>query len=383
MIDITHATGQTQILFGVLLLALFATARRRMNTALFPVSVTQELKGFAIFLVLCSHIGNFLVNDHRFLAPLSGLSAVGVDMFLLLSGYGLTTSMLRKPQGIKQFYGRLVKLFVPFWIMLIVFLPLDIFWLHIHYHAGTIVQAVFGIFLTSNLSQDFNAPLWFMTAILLYYMLFPLVFWRKHVWVSALALLAIGTAIVLSKPALVTNVLFLYQVYFVAFPLGMLLAWLAGDKHSAPRRQLGRCRHAWQRLVGFVHTHHIPIKLVGIAGLLVVMGFLYLHGHTDQNASRQFVDLLGVVALMALFMLTRLTFGFLQLLGAYSFEIYLIHWPIISRYTQMYAHLPAWLATLLYLVILIALGYGLQQISNVAISFVTRKTRLSAIESTH
>lgn len=359
--------------FGVLAAVCLLSVRRIREAVLFPLSVTQELKGFAILLVLCSHIGNFLVADHRFLAPLSGLSAVGVDMFLLLSGYGLTVSNLRKSQSIRQFYGRILKLLIPFWIVLGVFSLLDVFVLHIHYGSHTLFEAAFGIFLTSNLSQDFNAPLWFMTVILFYYLLFPLVRVRKHFWVSALVLLAVGIAMVLSKPSVLGGVMFLYQVHYVAFPLGMLLAWLANDPHSQLRQWSARYTGVWRGVQAWAARQWrwlIPIVVAVLIGALVVLN---PHSHNAQGAIvQQLVDITAVLLLILLFIVKRINIAALRLLGVYSFEIYLVHWPLIARYNFLYTHVPAWLATLCYLIILIGLGWMLQRLSGLVASRITK-----------
>ena len=51
--------------------------------------------------------------------------------------------------------------------------------------------------------------------------------------------------------------------------------------------------------------------------------------------------------------------SFLIVLGMYSYEIYLIHWPLLSRYDVLYENVPFAVATLLYLGIFLMLGYVL------------------------
>ena len=57
------------------------------------------------------------------------------------------------------------------------------------------------------------------------------------------------------------------------------------------------------------------------------------------------------------FIFKKTKFRFLELVGIYSFEIYLLHWPLIGRYDVLYRYLPAWLATFLYLPVLLVLAW--------------------------
>ena len=84
-IFIANAIWETRIVIVGLLLALLVSARRAKNHSFFPPSTTTELKGLAILMIVFSHIGYFLVSDHRFLVPLSNYAGVGVDLFFLLS----------------------------------------------------------------------------------------------------------------------------------------------------------------------------------------------------------------------------------------------------------------------------------------------------------
>ena len=94
----------TWIFGAILLVAVFTSAKRRTSgEAAFPRSATEELKGLAILLVVFAHIGYALVPGGRFLFPLSVGAGIGVNVFLLLAGYGLATSALAKPRAACNF----------------------------------------------------------------------------------------------------------------------------------------------------------------------------------------------------------------------------------------------------------------------------------------
>src|SRR4051812_35906082 len=95
-IEITDALPQT-IFFSVLFLGLILLSLKKVKPfSSLTKEHTQELKGIAILTIIFGHIGWLLAKDHQFLFPLSALSGVGVNLFLFLSGFGLTLSEKKK-----------------------------------------------------------------------------------------------------------------------------------------------------------------------------------------------------------------------------------------------------------------------------------------------
>ena len=52
------------------------------------------------------------------------------------------------------------------------------------------------------------------------------------------------------------------------------------------------------------------------------------------------MSLIATLAAVALFAVKRVEFRALTLVGTYSYEIYLLHWPWLSRYDVFYGTLP-------------------------------------------
>ena len=164
---------QSIIFAGLLALAFLLLIRRRKDLSFFPKSVTAELKGLAILMIILGHVGYFLVNDHHFLYPLSVAMGVGVDLFLFLSGFGLAISSLKKKLPLTPFYlKRFSRLLLPLWIMMLIYIPLDYFLLHRQYDTATIIQTALGWVKQADLFNDFNSPLWFLTLIVFYYIVY-------------------------------------------------------------------------------------------------------------------------------------------------------------------------------------------------------------------
>jgi len=373
LISISNPILQTWVFSLLLLTGVLVFIRPRKINEWFPASVTTELKGAAILMIVLSHIGYFLVTDHRFLWPLSIMAGVGVNLFLFLSGFGLTASQLQKNLSIGQFYKRrLLKLFTPFWLSLLVFLILDFFILKIYYSWTFIGEAVIGFFKHADLYQDLNSPLWYFTFILGYYLLFPLVFSKKFPWLSAIILYLIGYFLIYLEPTKLDYVLHLYKVHIFAFPLGVLAAW-AVTKFKKPESL-----EKFSRAVGILVYYLLPAVFLGI--------FIYanINSSIGEPVSSEFwksmlvnkeqwMSIIAVLAISVVFIFKKVEFKLLSWFGLYSYEIYLFHWPIMYRYDLFYSWLPAWLATILYLALFIGVGWLVNFVVNL-VSLKKKKT---------
>lgn len=371
MILITNPVFQTTIFTAILIAASVVTVRRKKYKTLFPVALTTELKGLAILLIVFSHIGYILSSTDKFLWPLSTMAGVGVNLFLFLSGYGLTVSGLKKKPNIKSTAGRLLKLFIPVWIVLITYFTLDYFVLHIVYANTYIVKAMAGLFLRADANQDVNSVLWYFTAVLFYYLLFPLVFIKRYAWVSALIVIIISTVIVRQDPVLLHDVMRFYQVHTLAFPLGMITAWLATTQVPSYMRHL---HTRYKKKISSLTSAKMPETIVYVCSLVAlacIIGYTAIHSGVEAlPLKEQLTSLTTMFAIILLFIIKRFTLGILTIFGLVSFEIYLLHWPLLARYDFLYAHVPAWLATAIYLCIFVLLGYALKLASNKVIRFI-------------
>lgn len=344
IVSINNAIQQTAIFTVVLAVVFLFFSRRRSITEWFPSSLTVELKGLAILMIVLSHIGYFLVNDHEFLWPLSIMAGVGVNLFLFLSGYGLTASQLKTDLAPGQFYKRrLPKLFLPFWLMFIVLLVLDFFVLRIDYSWQFISQAAVGIFTQADVYGDFNSPLWYFTLIFGYYLVYPLVFLKKWPWLSAIILYLLGYFFVYFKPEFFSGVFHLHKIHLVAFPSGVLVAWAISKLPSA------------DVLVKWSRGRLAVVYYLALAAFLA-LALYFIANPALGTKQEEWASLAVVMALALVFMLKKIEFRLFYWLGLYSYEIYLWHWPIMYRYDFLYRFVPAWLATLLYLAFFVGLA---------------------------
>lgn len=369
-VSIDNVISSTYIVIAIFLLAIFLSIKKKKNQEFFSSVVSQELKGLAIFMILFGHIGYFLVTDHRFLFPLSIAAGVGVNLFLFLSGYGLSTSAMRHPLTIWQFYKkRLAKLFIPMWLALLFFLLLDYLILQRTYSLSYIALAFVGWFRTADLATDINSPLWYFSFILFYYLLFPLVFSKKYYWASALFIYLSSYFLLQGhETSRFVDIINLFKIHLLAFPLGVLLGGLYAQRHRLSRLV--------KVLRAFIHHEKIS-HLIGYYTLAIILlaVFVYTAYHSNVDTKplkEQVTSLITLSAILLIFLMKKFSIKLFSLFGFYSYEIYLLHWPIIYRYDLFYRYLPAWLATMLYLVLFIFLARLLKKVSSLVLG---RKTR--------
>ena len=355
-IIIAHPVSQTWGVIGVLLVALALSAKPRRYGELLPMSATQELKGVAILAVVFGHIGYFLVDDKRFLFPLSIAAGVGVNLFLFLSGYGLTHGMMRRPLSAPEFYRkRALRIFIPFWIALLGFLILDELLLNRTYPPLYVLRSLFGFFPRADMPSDLNSVFWYITWILFYYALFPLLFMHQRAWLSALMLFVLGTALVAWNPSVIELVTPLYAVHTAAFPLGVLVASGLYESHTH-RSAVARALRAHRANLNGIRYYAAVVALLALAAYTA-----YHSGIGEGAAKEQFISMVTTLSLVALFAIKRVELRVLTVVGVYSYEIYLLHWPLVSRHDVLYRTLPAAAATFCYLAVLIAAGWIMQR----------------------
>ncbi|MBY0538922.1 acyltransferase [Patescibacteria group bacterium] len=337
----------TYIFAAILFVVLLVSARPRKLDGFSP-EVVQELKGFAIIAIVLSHIGYFLVSDHRFLAPLSSLAGVGVDLFLLVSGFGLAASALKTVRKPLEFYKRrLDKLFTPLWSALAIFFTMDFFILGKTYSLDYIARSFVGLFPSADVYTDINSPLWYITLILFFYLIFPLLFIHKRPLVSAGLVFATGYALTSLQLPFFSAVAHLHELHVWAFPVGMAIAGLLKG------REIGK-------EIGTLPPVLYALSLLGTAG-----AFFYFAGHSNVGAGvflEQGTSITIALLLCLFFVIKKFEVRLLYLFGIFSYEIYLFHWPIMSRYDMFFKFLPQWLAVLFYLALFLALGWLFQEI---------------------
>ncbi len=178
-----------------------------------------------------NYVSFFKVDGIPLSAFISVLCKVCVSMFLILSGYGIHKSYTKYSSAdgnkglvsdLRFIKNRLLKLWAPFWIIYIIFVPLGLFFgrsfIEI-YNSNPInyISDFFGLsFLVSRewMSNTMNATWWYMSIIIVFYLIYPLL----HRLMNYSPELLLGSAVLLSFSRIELRS---YALWIVPFILGM------------------------------------------------------------------------------------------------------------------------------------------------------------------
>lgn len=147
---------------------------------------TQIAKGVAVLLLLWHHLrfGQLVENPtpHGFWLLVAFYGKVCVAIFLVLSGYGLWMSYNKKRPKTSTFYvQKITNIMMPYWVCFIIFGALGalFFGRTVDYLYGGQWGGAFINFLGLNMyfkTPSMNDAWWFISLILLFYILFPYAF---------------------------------------------------------------------------------------------------------------------------------------------------------------------------------------------------------------
>lgn len=160
----------------------------QLNTRRFTTEHSTMLKGIAVLLLMCHHILNQKyvfesVIPTEMMKGITSVAKVCVSIFFILSGYGLYRSYWKKADNndLKFIADHILKLLCDFWFIYILFVPLGIIF-------GRFPSEIYGEHYVCHFLIDFlgaaslfatpsmNPTWWFLSFILLFYLISPLLF---------------------------------------------------------------------------------------------------------------------------------------------------------------------------------------------------------------
>jgi len=282
---------------------------------------TDQVKGLAILLVVLGHLWVHVAHPKAWLV----MSGEAVAVFLMLSGYGLTCSFLDKSPAWGAFIARRVRrVMVPYWIITVMILGLDYLILDRTYPAGQVALTLLGINITP-LTQNLDYVRWFVTFLLVWYVLFALTFSWLRPRLALLALLVCAHGVMMLE----YYVLHVGWYHHFAFVAGCSLAY----------RRPGLRRLARRHPAGTV-----VLGLVGLAGFGVVKYFLpVIKAKAPSSLAglavgeiNSLVFGLSILALAAWAGRAGWSSRFLLFCGAVSYELFLLHGPFLVKYNPVF-----------------------------------------------
>lgn len=185
---------------------------------------TLQFKGIAIIIMIFLHLFNVMANvslcntilyfqNEPVVLQLAKFAEICVGLYLFLSGYGLYLSN-QKVHAVSS-YKRILKLYLNFWIVFIVFIPLASL-LKPERYPGNFEEIIKNF---TGWHTTYNGEWWFLFPYILLVLTSPWIFrWvdKLSVWK---ALCVIGLVYVLSYLAIWFNREYLYSHQFAYMPL--------------------------------------------------------------------------------------------------------------------------------------------------------------------
>jgi peptidoglycan/LPS O-acetylase OafA/YrhL len=269
------------------------------------IGVLDELKGVAIALIILYHAGGVLVWPDY----LHG--EVGVDIFVILSGIGLTLSTTVEGPG-RFLLRRFWRIYPAYWIALAACIVADGYFRGIHFGTRNILLHIVGIhgWFGDLYAVSICDAFWFVTLIVTLYVVYiPLRRLRDRVDLTILAGAVISVIPILGyfywgQSAIDAHIALRIPGFFLGLLIGTLL-------------RTGRLE--------------IPLSATTAGAFFLLFYVCYGHGIIVISF------FIGLVVMLAYTFLARPFTGErvrkdLKFLGDHSLEIFLIHQPLIREY---------------------------------------------------
>ena len=291
------------------LFSLFVAAHQAAPARAYSPAINR-LRGYALVLVLIYHCGGMLGRTNVIHGE------TGVDIFLIISGYILALNCAETPTAV-FLRRRFFRIFPAYWLALALFVFLEACLSGIHYPWADLSLHVLGLhgFARAKFMWDINDSFWFISIIVFCYALFLAV--RRHLE---------DLAFVVRVCCLATAGLAAYYLWFGH------LANIDTMATRVPDFFVGLVAGQWASGRGLVFRP--GFFLMFALALLAYVSVAYGIGYRLMPALVYifaYACLEVVLAKAELGLLVLRVFGFL---GTYSYELYLLHQPLMRNYNR-------------------------------------------------
>ena len=300
---------------------------------------TLVLKGIAICAMLCHHlytcpdyIGDGIIPYTGFLAWIGVLGKVCVSIFLFCSGYGLAANYtpVSFKEDLKFFSHRLIKFYLNYWVIFIIFVPITIFVFHRSlgdaYGAVNIpkrfVYDILGVQI-----PPYNVTWWFNKLIIIFYLLFPILYRISRI--KPWTMLLVSCAIVRFSSFLPSSSV---NIWWWQLPFIMGIVWKFYETK-------GECVQEWLE-------KHKTIAILSSLYLLCCMIVLRMNSiipHWTGIGVDGFLTCSIVYCVIAIIRHMKHILVTLEFLGKHSMNIYMTHTFFNAYWNPEWLHSGEWM----------------------------------------
>lgn len=320
-------TNYLVILFFVVLIILTIKKDKSYATEsrLLSILHTDQLRGVAIFFVVLGHLWVHVSKTK----PQIILSGDSVALFLMLSGFGLAISTRNQVISFKYFcLKRIKRVMIPYWLVTMFIIILDYLFLDRTLKVDSLLMTILGINTRVEL-RHIDYVRWFVTFVLLWYMLFYIFFIKYRSKYSSALLLIIAFFM------LPLNYYFFHFGWyqFFSFPVGCLLAI------------------HYERLIRVYKNNKPSLIILSFLGIFYVLFYKILMSYEIINSMvtelipnvllayfsewNSLILSLSSLILIGQFIEMGFNSKFLFFLGKYSYEIFLLHGVFLIKYNPV------------------------------------------------
>lgn len=295
------------------------------------VELIEFLKGYSIFTIIILHYLQ-VVNLPPPFDKMILFGGTGVHLFVLLSGFGLFLSYIKKPISYPQFLKkRISKIYIPYILIILISATVSIFIPIFNNSTYAILGHVFlyKMFIESIIGS-YGYQLWFISLIFQFYLLFYIiVFFKNKLSNSYFLLLSLAISLlwsvlvyILGKECLRVWSSFFLQ-YLWEFCLGMVLAYLFQNNELKYKFKLYQ-----YFLIGIMATS--------------LFGILALKGGSVGELFNDIPALVGFSSLAILVYYLKITYinKFFIFTGNISFSVYLSHILVLKTISFFLIDIP-------------------------------------------
>jgi len=359
LIAASYGTYSLYIILSLIILIIIFSLRKadRSNKEdYFAFETTNNLRGLAVIFLMVGHLSIHLIDSTQFLEYAGNWAVI---IFLLMSGIGMAKTYNIVDVSHTFLEKRIRRLLFPLWISLALFYILDFILINRSYPIKSMILHFLGITgPTLPLSTE-----WFITYILYLYVIFFLVAKIKtspFIKFSIILFSLFVTSLFIKNIEILDSTLAIWVQYTIVFPSGILVGLY--DKKI------------FYLLDSFYRSS--PIIFMS-SMILLFLGYFELTNNVSYINSiliSNIIDclvkslrptfLILAIAMLAFILDTHLIRSLpLSILGSYSFEIYLLHFPFMQSYDFFLFRKPLFLHFIIYLLLIILLSYILKKIT--------------------
>ena len=325
------------------------------------------IRALATLLIVLTHF-NFHLRDHGGGYVLTFepfgiyVGALGVSLFLIISGAALTLTY-RRPINLKRFYWkRFLNIYPMFWTAWV----LGTLYYFIIYNgrppnAAPARSFIFTLLGIDGLAVNFHFRTmyllgeWFLGFILLYYVVFPLLLWAidRFPVITGVVLLVAYAATVVIMPR-----------YFPGYPSAMILTT------RLPELAFG------SYFVLYVRRVHWA-AVVPAAGVLAVSAIFPEAIHEDVGTTIVGISAFLILVVVGRYVAIQPVRVVVGLIAKYSYPIFLVHhvviWQVIQKINVIgFFPIQRYMLLAAECVIILALSVALVRVTDTAVDFFTK-----------